>query len=164
MRSRGAVHDLHTTGRHFHQHPGLGVRLGRLEAGQEALKASLGDVRQDLKDVRQDLKFLLRFAWGATAVIPGARPSRGQAIQGAGRPGSQCNQGSQPGPSCRGKPGSGRLAGATPPARYLPGQPVRETARRAAKDLLIWYCHIFSLPAGSPHDFFIFRHGSVYKR
>lgn len=46
-----------------------GVRLGRLEAGQEALKASLGDVRQDLKEVRQDLKFLLRFAWGATAVI-----------------------------------------------------------------------------------------------
>ncbi len=47
----------------------LGVRLGRLEAGQEALKASLGDVRQDLKEVRQDLKFLLRFAWGATAAI-----------------------------------------------------------------------------------------------
>ena len=41
---------------------GLGVRLGRLEAGQEALKASLGDVRQDLK-------FLLRFTWGATSVI-----------------------------------------------------------------------------------------------
>ena len=40
----------------------LGVRLGRLEAGQEALKAGLGDVSQDLK-------FLLRFAWGATAVI-----------------------------------------------------------------------------------------------
>ena len=40
----------------------LGVRLGRLEAGQEALKASLGDVRQDLK-------FLLRFTWGATSVI-----------------------------------------------------------------------------------------------
>ncbi len=62
MRSRGAVHDLRTTGRRFHQHLGPGVRLGRLEAGQEALKASLGDVRQDLK-------FLLRFAWGATAVI-----------------------------------------------------------------------------------------------
>ena len=40
----------------------LGVRLGRLEAGQEALKASLDEVRSDLK-------FLLRFAWGATAVI-----------------------------------------------------------------------------------------------
>ncbi|MXX08778.1 MAG: hypothetical protein F4099_02250 [Synechococcus sp. SB0673_bin_10] len=40
----------------------LGVRLGRLEAGQEALKASLDEVRGDLK-------FLLRFAWGATAVI-----------------------------------------------------------------------------------------------
>ncbi len=40
----------------------LGVRLGRLEAGQEALKASLDEVRSDLK-------FLLRFAWGATAVV-----------------------------------------------------------------------------------------------
>ncbi len=47
----------------------LGVTLGRLEAGQEALKADVGDVRQDLKEVRQDIKFLLRFAWGATAVI-----------------------------------------------------------------------------------------------
>ena len=47
----------------------LGVRLGRLEAGQEALKASLGDVRQDLKEVRQNLKFLLRFAGDATSVI-----------------------------------------------------------------------------------------------
>ncbi len=40
----------------------LDVRLGRLEAGQEALKASLDEVRSDLK-------FLLRFAWGATAVV-----------------------------------------------------------------------------------------------
>ena len=40
----------------------LGVRLGRLEAGQESLHASL-------HEAKGDIKLLLRFAWGATAVI-----------------------------------------------------------------------------------------------
>ena len=40
----------------------LGVRLGRLEAGQESLHASL-------HEVKDDVKLLLKFAWGATAVI-----------------------------------------------------------------------------------------------
>ena len=47
----------------------LGVRLGRLEAGQESLHASLHEVRSDVKEAKSDIKYLLRLAWGATAVI-----------------------------------------------------------------------------------------------
>ena len=47
----------------------LGVRLGRLEAGQESQHASLHEVRSDVKEAKSDIKSLLRLAWGATAVI-----------------------------------------------------------------------------------------------
>ena len=47
----------------------LGVSQGRLEAGQESLHASLHEVRNDVKEAKSDIKFLLKFAWGATAVI-----------------------------------------------------------------------------------------------
>lgn len=46
----------------------LGVRLGRLEAGQEALKDSLGEVKATLGKVRNSLAFLL-LAWVAMAAV-----------------------------------------------------------------------------------------------
>ena len=69
----------------------LGFRLGRLEAGQEALKASQEalkasqeagferlernmktlemDMKTDMKTLEKDIRLLLRFFWGAAAVI-----------------------------------------------------------------------------------------------
>ena len=47
----------------------LGVRLGRLEAGLDAVQKDLAEAKTERAEIRQDIKGLLKFMWGATAVI-----------------------------------------------------------------------------------------------
>ena len=47
----------------------LGVRLGKLEAGQEALQVGQEDLKTAVGKVSEDVKTLLRFMWGASAVV-----------------------------------------------------------------------------------------------
>ena len=51
----------------------LGVRLGRLAAGQEVLQANQerlqATVEAGFREVRGDIKTLLRFMWGALAGV-----------------------------------------------------------------------------------------------
>ena len=47
----------------------LVMKLGRLEAGQEALQVGQDDLKTAVGKICEDIKTLLRFMWGVYAVL-----------------------------------------------------------------------------------------------